>query len=101
MKNRLGTTALSAALLLAALLACKTSDDDVKKLETIRTAACACTDKPCADQQLAEFKSHVQKIKNKGVSEAHAKRITEATKELTICLMQQGESVTDIQAATQ
>jgi hypothetical protein len=101
MKNRYVSAVVSAALLLSALLACKTSEEDVKKLESIKTAACACSDKACADTQLGEFKTLVQKIKNKGVSEDHKNRITEATKDLTICLMKQGESIADIKAATE
>lgn len=80
-------------------VATRTSEAEVTELEALRGAACACTDKQCADQTLAQFGKLVERIRDKGVSGDHRVRITEATKDLTICLMKRGESVEDIKAA--
>src|SRR6185295_17743432 len=98
--SKLVSTLVPATLLLAALLACKAGEEDVKKLEDIKTRACACQDKACADKEFAAFKAYVQDVKNKRVSDEHAKRITDATTSATLCFMQQGITVSEIQSAT-
>jgi hypothetical protein len=63
---------------------------EAKEAESLAKEACACTDNACAKGAFVKFEKWIAKNKKKKVSKKNAKKVGEASKKITECLMKQG-----------
>jgi len=68
----------------------------VKQYEDLQKKACACTDVACARSALEEFKNLSIKYKDLRANQDQLNRVTEASKNFTICIMKRGVTIKEI-----
>lgn len=91
---------MMAAISIACVASCKrATDDDVRRLEAIRTRACDCADKACAERALGEFKAYVAELSHKAASPEQTERIQDNAKRTTTCMLRKGVAAASIRSA--
>lgn len=94
--NRTGwLRAIGSGVLVCTLTACNPGADAANAVEDIKARACQCSDNACAKAVAEDFVKLAKTLENAPLSAAHASRVTDASRESTICLLRLGVNVTD------